>query len=219
VIARTEAGRWLDVTAALSARLPAYPGDRPFSLCWDQRLEKGGACNLSSLGMSSHAGTHVDAPLHFVPGGAPVDLLPLETFRGPCRVVEIADERKAGLPELKALLRDGVPERLLLRTSNSRRGLMARREFAEDFAYLAPEAAEWLVAEGVRLVGIDYLSIERFGFTSPDTHRVLLGAGVPIIEGLDLSAAGPGEFDLLCLPLRVEGADGAPARAVLRRAA
>ncbi len=207
---------WLDVSASLSPKLPSYPGNRPFSLCWRERLDGGGGCNLSDLSMGSHSGTHVDAPLHFIPGGAPVDRVPLETLCGPCRVVDIDAERGVGLAELRRRLRGRAPERLLLRTRNSRRRLMSRPAFAEDFVFLEPEAAEWLVREGTRLVGIDYLSIERFGFDSPDTHRVLLGAAVPIVEGLDLSRARPGAYDLACLPLRCVGADGAPARAALR---
>ena len=208
---------WLDVSAALSPKLPSYPGNRPFSLCWRGRLDGGGGCNLSDIELGSHSGTHVDAPLHFVPGGAPVDRVPLETLCGPCRVIEIDDARRADLPELRRRLRGRAPERLLLRTRNSRRRLMSRPAFTEDFVFLTPEAARWLVEEGTKLVGIDYLSIERFGFDSPDTHRVLLGADVPIIEGLDLSRARPGAYDLACLPLRCSGADGAPARAALRR--
>ncbi|MBI3298615.1 MAG: cyclase family protein [Elusimicrobia bacterium] len=207
---------WIDVTAPLQPRLPSYPGNRPFSLCWVERLESGGPCNLSALDIGSHAGTHVDAPLHFIEEGAPIERVPLADLCGPCRVVDIDDARRVDLPELRRTLRGRVPERLLLRTRNSRRKLMRRKSFAKDFVYLTPEAASWLVEGGARLVGIDYLSIERFGFKSPDTHRALLGAGVPIIEGLELSEVRPGSYELFCMPLLVTGADGAPARAALR---
>ena len=205
------------MTAALGNRVPSYPGNKQFSLCWSERLDRGGVCNLSTLELGSHSGTHVDAPLHFIPRGAPIDRVPADALCGPCRVVEIDDDRRVDLPELRRRLRGRVPERLLLRTRNSRRRLMTRPGFAEDFVYVTPDAAAWLAEGGIKAVGVDYLSIERFRFESPDAHRALLGAGVPIIEGLDLSDARPGEYELLCLPLRVAGADGAPARAMLRR--
>jgi arylformamidase len=161
-----------------------------------------------------HTGTHVDAPRHFIPGGAGVESLPLAALIGPVRVVSIQHEGAVRVEELERAGLEGV-ERVLFRTRNSDQ--WSDSLFKEDFVYLDPDAAQWLVDRGVSLVGVDYLSVEAFAAPEPLTHRTLLGAGVVVVEGLDLSEISPGDYFLSCLPLKLAGADGAPARVVLMR--
>src|SRR5262245_49553497 len=202
-----------DVTVALSSEVPVFPGAPPFVLEGPSRIEDGDPYTLSRLVLGSHCGTHVDAPAHFIAGGATVDELPLEILMGKARVVELVGADEIRREDLEALdLSDDL--RLLLKTRMS--GQLQKRVFQEDYTYLAPEAAEYLAQIGIKLVGIDYLSIEKFGSVDYPAHRALLGAGVVIVEGLDLSDVEPGEYEMACLPLRVAGGDGAPARVLLR---
>jgi arylformamidase len=203
-----------DISVPVHEALPVWPGESPVRLRQTARIGDGSAANVSQISCGVHTGTHVDAPLHFVDGGAPVEQLDLHTLMGPAFVGDVRGVESIG-PELLARL--PMPrgtERLLLRTDNS--ALWATsRDFKEDFAALTPEAARWVVDAGVKLVGIDYLSIQRFHDAEPWTHRILLGAGVIIVEGLDLGGVGQGMYELTCLPLLLAGAEGAPARAVL----
>lgn len=202
-----------DISVPISKEMLIYPGDSATSIIPLLQISKGQPCNISTLSFSSHVGTHIDPPYHFLEEGAKTDTLPLEIFIGKAWVCEFNGEGGIGAAELSA---SGIPpdtERLLLKTRNSQ--LWQRPGFQQDYAYLAPDGARWLVEQGVRLVGIDYLSIEKFNASPATTHLTLLGAGVPIIEGLDLSSVTPGEYTLICLPLRVKDGDGAPARAVL----
>ncbi len=204
----------------LDVSLPVYPGMtlyrgnpavtmRPFLT-----LKKNGA-NVSEVCLGSHTGTHVDAPVHFFDGRAGVDRLPLERFMGPVWVADLTKVRGGiEVPALKAARIPRGVSRVLLRTRNSRLWHPAR-PFRTDFVYLEPEAAGWLVDRGVVLVGTDYLSIEGFRIKGAPTHRRLLGAGVPILEGLDLFKVRPGRYQLAAFPVRWRGADGAPVRAVL----
>jgi arylformamidase len=164
--------------------------------------------------MGAHTGTHVDAPCHFILGGTGVDTLDLNVLVGPALVVEalgaavVTAETLAGLP---------IPagsERVLLRTRNSDLWARGAREFAEDFIGVSEDGARWLIEHGVRLVGVDYLSVAPFGQSAP-THQALLHAGVVVVEGLDLSGIAPGVYHLVCLPLKIVDGDGAPARAIL----
>jgi arylformamidase len=206
-------GKIIDVTVPLSAELPVWPGDPAFRLEFTRRLADGGHCNLSRLSLGSHAGTHVDAPYHFVADGITVDELPLEILIGKARVASVPVRDAIGREHLEALeLHDHI--RLLIKTRNS--GAMRQPAFQEDFVYLTPDAATYLVQAGLKLVGIDYLSIDRHASKDHPAHHALLEAGVVVVEGLDLSQVEPGEYDMTCLPLRVAGADGAPARVVLR---
>jgi|SRR5262245_19760038 len=205
--------KFIDVTVPLSADLPVWPGDPAFRLEFTQRMAEGQRCNLSRLSLGSHAGTHVDAPFHFVDGGATVDELPLEILIGKARVVSVPVRDAVGRDHLEGLdLRDDI--RLLIKTRNS--GALRHPSFQEDFVHLTPDAATYLVQAGLKLVGVDYLSIDRHASPDHPVHRTLLEAGVVVVEGLDLSQVDPGEYDMTCLPLRVAGADGAPARVVLR---
>jgi arylformamidase len=204
--------RIYDVSVPLAAGMTTYPGDPPFAIETAQRFGDS-PYELSLVSLSTHTGTHVDAPSHFVPGGASVDQLPLEILLGKARVVELLERDKIDRADLEALdLRDDL--RVLLKTRMS--GQLLKPGYHQDHVYLSEDAALYLAQAGIKLVGIDYLSVDRFGSTDFPAHRALLGAGVIVIEGLDLSEVDPGEYEMACLPLRVAGADGAPARVVLR---
>jgi arylformamidase len=201
-----------DVTVPLAPGMPVYPDDPPFAIEALKRLGSG-AYNLSRMSLTTHAGTHVDAPAHFLDGGATVDQLPLEILMGKARVVELLARERVERAELEAHdLRDDL--RVLLKTRMS--GQMQKQGFQEDHLYLARDAALYLAQAGIKLVGFDYVSIDRYGAHEFPAHHALLEAGVVILEGLDLSEVEPGEYDMACLPLRVAGGDGAPARVVLR---
>ena len=192
--------RIIDVSVPVRPGMITYPGDPEVRLERVSSIADGDGVNLSRLDLGVHSGTHVDAPLHFLDGGRSVETLPLDVLVGPCVVVDGLDPT-------------AVPagaERVLFKTPNSR--LWERDEFSEDFVGLDGEAARALVAGGLRLVGIDYLSIG-----DEEAHRILLGAGVVAVEGLDLREAEPGEYRLICAPLKLEGAEGAPARVLLLR--
>jgi arylformamidase len=190
-----------------------YPGNPEIRIEPHSELGRGASSNLSRLSFGSHTGTHVDAPRHFLEAGSTVDRLPLGVLIGPARVVAFPDEVMSVTAELlQRQTLEGV-ERLLIRTRNS--GYVRDREFRPDFTYVAPDAAAYLASIGVRLVGVDYLSVEQFRSGHHQTHRTLLERGIVIVEGLDLSAIEPGTYQFCCLPLRLEGLDGAPARAVL----
>ncbi len=205
-------GPWIDVSVPIEAGMVVYEGDPPVEVTAALAIARGDPANVSRLVLGSHTGTHVDAPAHFLPGGAGVDELPPEWLVGPARVVECPPGPVGA--ETVADARAG--ERLLLKTRNSARWALGR--FARDYQALTPEAARALVAAGVRLVGIDYLSVEAFGAPGHPVHRCLLAAGVVIVEGLDLSAVRAGAYELCCLPLRLRAGDGAPARVLLRGA-
>jgi arylformamidase len=201
-----------DVTVPLVPGLLAYPGDPPFEIQAVHRLGEA-PFNLARLALTTHSGTHVDAPAHFVAGGATVDHLPLEILLGKARVVELLSRERVERADLEALdLRDDL--RVLLKTRMS--GQMLRPVYQEDHLYLTVDAAHYLAQAGIKLVGFDYLTIDRAGSVDFPAHHALLGAGVIVVEGLDLSEVEPGEYEMACLPLRVGGGDAAPARVVLR---
>jgi arylformamidase len=190
-----------------------YPNNAPISITPAQEIAKGASSNSSTLSFGSHTGTHVDAPKHFFDDGAGVDALPLDVLMGPAMLICVEDDVAAvGEAELRLHELTGHA-RVLIKTRNSR--FVRERGFREDYTHLAPDGAEYLVSLGVKLVGIDYLSIEQFHSGHHRTHRALLAAGVVIVEGLDLSVPPMGPYELRVLPLRIPGLDGAPARAVL----
>jgi arylformamidase len=202
-----------DVTVPLSAEVPIYPGDPPFEIQSLHRIADGAAYNATRFSMGTHVGTHVDAPSHFLAGGATVDQLPLEILIGKARVAEVLSRERIDRTDLETLdLRADL--RVLLKTRMT--GLMHRPQVQEDAVYLTVDAADYLAQAGIKLVGIDYLSIDRFGTVDYPSHHALLEAGVVVIEGLDLSEVEPGEYDMTCLPLRIVGAEGSPARVILR---
>lgn len=206
--------KFLDVSVPLAPGMPAYPGNPAFDLQPVKRIADGGSSNHSRLVLGTHTGTHVDAPRHFFDSGAGVDDLPLDLLLGRARVVEI---RKRGGIEAADLEGAGLREdlRVLLKTSNS--ALWSAGSFREDYTHLTESGARYLVDQGVKVVGIDYLSVEGFKKPGAPAHRALLSEGVVIIEGLNLAEAEPGMYEMYCLPLRVAGGDGAPARVVLKR--
>jgi arylformamidase len=213
-----EGSSWIDVTATLDpATTPIYEGDAPMKFEFLKDMRKGDAFTLSAYSMGAHSGTHIDAPMHFVLGGASIESLSLEPLIGPARVLDIPDSVQAiDAAELNRHQWRGA-ERVFFRTRSSLRGWMTSSTFHRDFAYIAPDAAKLLADAGVRLVGIDYISAEQFGAPAPMTHRILLGAGIPIVEGLSLERTSAGDYDAIVLPMKVAGHEGAPARAVLRR--
>ena len=205
--------RIYDISVPIRSGGIVYPGNPEIDITLQQAVAKGASANVSAIRFGSHTGTHADASRHFFDDGQPVDQIPLDRLIGPALLVSFPDTVRAiGAAELKAHDLRGRT-RILLHTRNS--ALLAQKQFAPDYTYLAPDGAEYLVDKGVELVGIDYLSIEQFHSGHHRTHRTLLAKSVVILEGLDLSAPPPGEYQLICLPLRIEGCDGAPARAVL----
>jgi threonine dehydrogenase-like Zn-dependent dehydrogenase/kynurenine formamidase len=191
-----------------------YPGDPGVELRVTKHLDRGDPATVSHLSLGVHTGTHVDAPVHFIKGAPGIDLTSIESMNGPARVIEIPDKETCTAQDL-APFDISTGERVLLRTSNSIRCWNVDA-FVEDYAYLDISAAKFLTERRIRMIGIDYLSIGR-GEEGPDVHRILLGAGIVILEGLDLSSVDPGLYDVLCLPLKIVGCDGAPARVALRR--
>jgi arylformamidase len=199
-----------DITVPLRNGMVVYDGDPEVRLERVHSLEQGDVANNSRLDFGVHSGTHIDAPVHFIDGAPGAEEIPLEPLIGPVSVVDAtAVERHLDAETLIAL---GLPEadRVLFKTRNSQ--LWAVERFARDFVHLTGSGAEYLVARGTRLVGLDYLSIG-----DADAHRTLLGARVVAVEGLDLSRVEAGEYQLVCLPLKIVGSDGAPARAILVR--
>ena len=204
--------RVIDISVANGPTQHVYPGDPPPRIEQAKAIRAGDVCNVSLLTMGSHTGTHVDAPYHFIDGGARLGEVALERMVGEALVVDLRGRAAVDAAALEsAALRTG--DILLCRTDNSWR--WEKAEFQRDFVYLTLDAAGLLVERGIRAVGIDYLSIEQFGSSDFPVHHRLLGAGVFVIEGLDLRAVEPGRYTLVCLPLKFPDLDGAPARAVL----
>src|SRR6185436_3898660 len=204
-----------DITVPLRAGMPIYEGDPALEIEAWSAFAKGDSSNVSFLHLGAHTGTHVDAPAHFIEGANTIDNLPLDVLIGPARVVRVPDDvTEIDQDFLKSCQLDSV-ERLIFHTRNS--GLW-NEGFRKDFTHLLPEAAEQLVSQGIKLVGTDYLSIEKFRSGHHRTHLTLLSKGVVIVEGLNLTGVPDGDYELICLPMKIaDGAgDGAPARVVLR---
>ncbi len=201
-----------DISVPLSRELPAFPGDPRVEIEPVSRIAGGDAANVSRLSFSTHSGTHIDPPRHFDDRGMAADGLPLSLLIGDAFLADLSGTKAIGRAELSPLPLAGV-ERLLLKTGNSL--LWGRRDFVADFAHLAPDGARYLVDMGIRLIGIDYLSLERID-GDWGIHRLLLDNGIVILEGLNLGGICQGDYELICLPLKIAGGDGAPARALLR---
>lgn len=203
-----------DITLALRPGIPTWPGEQGPLFKPITEMAKGDVANVTLMSFASHTGTHVDAPFHFLSGGSTVDAMPLESLIGKALVVEMVEEGHISAAVLERARISQGTERILFKTSNSE--LWNSPQFDKSFYALTPDAAKWLVDHRIKLVGIDYLSIEPFGAPREHpTHTTLLKAGVVIIEGLDLRAIRPGEYTVVCLPLKASGLDGAPARVVL----
>ncbi len=193
--------------------MAAFPGDPDFECERAHSLDRGDPYNLSRLALGTHVGTHLDPPIHFIPGGATIDRVDPEVFNGRCRVVRVPDHADSVEPEHLRRIPPRTP-RVLFRTRNSERWARSDR-FFPDYVAVSAAAAKEIVDRGIRLVGIDSLSIERDSTRTFPTHHELLGHGTIILEGLCLARASPGPYDLRCLPLRIKGGDGGPARALL----
>jgi arylformamidase len=205
-----------DVSVPISEKTPVYEGDPNVQIDLKLSIENGENANVSNICMGVHTGTHVDAPNHFVEGTRKIIDLDLNTLIGKCRVVELSDDVLAIEPEHIEHLEDA--KRVLFKTRNSEFWTDFDQGFRKDFTYITPNAAKVLVEKGVKLVGIDYLSVEAFDAESPETHITLLKNEVIILEGLDLREISAGEYELISLPLKIDGeaGDGSPSRTVLR---
>ena len=204
----------IDVSVSLDPSLASYPGNVPFSLEANKRLANGDSSNVSALHMSAHSGTHVDAPRHFFDEAPGTEALPLEMLIGRTRVIEVRTRGGITADDLRGIdLAEDV--RLLIKTPNSR--LWGDPTFHSDYIGVTESAARYLVEHGIKVVGVDYLSVEVFHTPGAPAHHVLLGGGTIVIEGLNLRDVDPGIYEMYCLPLRIVGSDGAPARVVLRR--
>jgi arylformamidase len=205
---------WIDVSVPVRPGMVHWPEDPEVSLERTKSIAEGEAANLTRLDMSAHTGTHMDAPLHFFDEDPGIEALPLDIALGPARVVRIEGEEPIDRGHVEELdLRSG--ERILFRTVNSERRWWDR-DFDPSYVHVSLEAAELLGEVGVALVGVDYLSVGGYENDGVETHRALLGAGVWIVEGLNLSTVEPGDYELICLPVKLVDSDGAPARALLR---
>ncbi len=202
-----------DVSMPLREGMPVYAGNPAFRRVVTHELGKGASCNQSRLEIGAHCGTHIDAPWHFEKDGFRTDAVPPENLIGPARLLYYPKQDRIDLPDLEKLDWTGI-ERVLFRTRNSDHWLTGR-PFDPGYVYLTGPGAKFLVAKKVRLVGTDGLGIEEFGHKEHPAHHALLGAGVTLVEGLSLAHVPPGEYTLFCGPLRIEGGDGAPARAFL----
>lgn len=206
-----------DITLTISPDMPVWPGDPAVALEQVESMDKGAEYNLTRLAMSVHAGTHVDAPHHFLNDGRTAESLPLDVLTGPCYVVQFPDDVDEITAEglARTPIPDGV-ERLLFGTRNSRWWAQGVKEFQTDFVAVSEDGAQWLVERGIKLVGVDYLSVAPYHQSVP-THRVLLQAGIVALEGVNLAQIPRGFYDLYCLPLKLARSDGAPARVILVR--
>ena len=205
----------IDVTIPLNSRIPTWPGSAGFRIRWAKRLKNGDDCNNSVFETDSHVATHIDAPYHFIENGETVDEISLDTLVGPCLVIDLPGVQKVSASELSAADIDASVSRLLIRTDNSRLWTNGQTAFTKNYAALTADAADWLVSREIKLVGIDYLSIGGYA-DGVRTHQILLNAGIVAVEGLNLWKVAPGMYELICLPIKVQGAEGAPARVILR---
>jgi arylformamidase len=208
------AGRWIDISAPVRNGMVHWPGDPAFHIERATDQEKGDVATVSRMTLGVHTGTHMDAPLHFIRNARSIDQMPLDATIGPARVISIRDRKAIQREEL---LEHAIAagERILFKTSNSDRSWKSDA-FDEDFVFISQDAARYLAGCNPRSIGVDYLSVGGFREDGLETHQALLEAGIWIIEGLNLSGVEPGAYDLVCLPLKLIGSEGAPARAILR---
>lgn len=204
-----------DISLGISPDLPVWPGDDPVRLERVRNIAEGANSNVSHLACSVHTGTHVDAPVHFIDGANGVHQLPIQPLIGEAQVVHLPEAEVIDDSALEAAELPSNVERVLFKTRNSKFWLSDERTFQEDYVAVDASGADWLARKGVKLVGVDYLSVAPFG-ESKQPHQILLRAGILIVEGLDLSRVDPGRYKLYCLPLKLVDSDGAPARAVLQ---
>lgn len=199
----------------LAPECPTFPGDPPVTFDTYMDVERGDPYRATRLTMLNHAGTHIDAPAHFLPDGVSVDCIPLKTLVGPAYVAQ-TEACRIGPEALDACAGKATQRRLLLKTPNSARPELYEQPFQQDFCSFTPEGAQWIADKGFLLVGIDCASAELIDDAAHEAHRILLEAGIVILEWLVLGHVIPGAYELTCLPLKLGGLDGAPARAILR---
>lgn len=206
---------WIDVSVPLRTEMVHWPTDPAVHIGRIADMNHGAVCNVTKLDMCAHVGTHMDGLNHFIKNGAPLDTLPLDAVIGPCRVIEIKDTDSVKSAELRNhKLRKG--ERILLKTRNSRRAWWTE-EFDKKFVHISADGARFLVESGIRTIGIDYLSVGGFERDGVECHQIILGAKIWIIEGLNFTKVRPGHYHLICLPVKIQNSDGAPARAILKK--
>jgi arylformamidase len=206
---------WIDISVPVRNGMVHWPGDPAFHIERALDQKKGDPATVSKMTLGVHTGTHMDAPLHFIPNARTIDQMPLEATVGRARVIEIRDPVSIKREEL---LDHSISagERILFKTANSDH-VWSSDQFNENFVFITQDAAQFLAERRILCVGVDYLSVGGFHIDGPETHHALLGAGIWIIEGLNLKGVAPGEYELACLPLKLAGSEGAPARAILRR--
>lgn len=206
---------WIDISVPLRNGMVTWPGDAPFERTIELEIAEGNQCNLSKFSTTAHIGTHMDAPRHYLEGAGGMESVPIAASVGRARVIQIRDPEVIRTSELEPHhLAKG--ERILFKTRNSEY-CWKTDHFQKSYVHIALDTAHYLAERGVQTVGVDYLSVGAFEGGGPETHRILLQAGIWIIESLNLEHVEPGEYELICLPLKIMGGDGAPARAVLRK--
>lgn len=207
-----------DISIILGEQNITYPGDRPFVREATGPIPGIKVTEESNLALSSHSGTHLDAPAHFVPGGKHLDDFPLDSFVLPAHVVEVFDPEAVRAEDLEdVVVQPG--DAILFRTGNSHSGRVVSGEFSDRYVYISADAAQWCVDRQLTLVGLDYISVDRYGDADTPAHLILLGAGILALETVNLTEVRPGRYTLICFPLRIKGAEGSPVRAVLTDAA
>ena len=205
----------IDISIEISEQLPVWPGEKGVVIQQTRVMDEGDSCNVSFFTMGMHAGTHVDVPLHFVRDGKDTASVELDRFVGRAKVFEFNSKVEVGVTDLQGL--DITKDDIVLLKVLKNEKLLSDNAFHKDYVYLSTEAASFLVRKGIKAVGINYFSIEKFNLPGNTTHKMLLENGVVIIEGLKLEAVLPGEYQVICFPLKLKGGNGSPARAVLVR--
>lgn len=205
----------IDISVPLHSEMPIWPGSSGLQINRVKSLEHGDQANVSEIACDIHTGTHIDAPMHFMRNGVSIDQIPLDIFCGPALIAVLTKVKAIAVNDLENLSLPKGVKRLLLKTRNSELWKEGKKNFDPGYVALTADAAEWIVDQGIALIGVDYLSVQRYK-DGPKTHEILLGAGVVVVEGLNLTDVDPGWYELICLPLKLVGTEGAPARAVLR---
>lgn len=204
-----------DVSLTISEDMVVWPGDPKVAINKKRSIDAGDSCNVSQLDMGSHTGTHIDAPYHFENDGSKIDKLSLKTLIGKARLFDVGADKDIGLEKVKTFEIKGL-ERVLFKSSNSNGWKTNAKLFNKNYVAVTKEAAAYLVDAGIKLVGVDYLSVEKYGNKAHETHHTLLENGIIVVEGLSLADVTPGDYELIALPLKIKNGDGSPARVILR---
>ncbi len=206
--------RWIDITTTIEDGMVHWPDDEPVNIKLTSSIKQGANANVTGISMSAHTGTHIDAQRHFVDGGEDITQIPLHALVGEAKVFHILDKTSITLSEIQQKsIEKG--DRVIFKTHNSTVD-WPMQEFMKDYVYLATDAAQYLREKGVLCVGIDYLSIAG-EMNGAEVHRLLLTQKIVIIEGLWLKDVDEGKYDMICLPMKIKGSDGGPARVIIRK--